>query len=77
MSHIDFFCCLSEQAKDTLLEQNAAAKIVVKLQSLEKTFEEHADNRTEIAACGSVINITSENGKLNFILINSQAPQDP
>lgn len=54
----------NEQAKATLLENKGAEKIVKKLGVLEKSFDEKSDNRLELAACGSMLNVASDNEAL-------------
>lgn len=58
-----------EQAKSVLLENKGAEKIVKTLGVLEKSFDEKSDNRVELAACGSMLNVASDDGmekKLQF-----------
>ena len=60
-----------EQAKSVLLENKGAEKIVKTLRVLEKSFDEKSDNRVELAACGSMLNVASDDGmekKLQFSL---------
>ncbi|KAK2560561.1 Rap1 GTPase-GDP dissociation stimulator 1 [Acropora cervicornis] len=54
----------NEQAKSVLLECQGAEKIVKKLGDLEKNFDEKSDNRIELAACGSLLNVASDDGAL-------------
>ncbi|CAH3133991.1 unnamed protein product [Pocillopora meandrina] len=54
----------NEQAKATLLENKGAEKIVKKLGVLEKSFDEKSDNRLELAACGSMLNVASDDEAL-------------
>ena len=51
-----------EQAKSVLLENKGAEKIVKTLGVLEKSFDEKSDNRVELAACGSMLNVASDDG---------------
>jgi len=51
--------CENEQAKSVLLENKGAEKIVKKLGVLEQSFDEKSDNRVELAACGSMLNVAS------------------
>ena len=42
-----------------------------KLEVLEKSFDENSDNKLELAACGSMLNVASDDGtvpSLNLIL---------
>lgn len=55
---------VTEQAKSVLLECQGAEKIVKKLGDLEKNFDEKSDNRIELAACGSLLNVASDDGKV-------------
>ena len=58
-----------EQAKSVLLENKGAEKIVKTLGVLERSFDEKSDNRVELAACGSMLNVASDDGmkkKLQF-----------
>lgn len=57
-------CCENEQAKSVLLENKGAEKIVKKLGVLEKSFDENSDNRVELAACGSMLNVASDDDAL-------------
>lgn len=50
----------NELAKSTLLENQGAEKIVKKLEVLEKSFDENSDNKLELAACGSMLNVASD-----------------
>ena len=59
-----------EQAKLALLEGKGAEKIVKKLEFLEKAFDEQSDNRVEFVACGSMLNIVSDNGKYSLTSIH-------
>ena len=52
----------TELAKSTLLENQGAEKIVKKLEVLEKSFDENSDNKLELAACGSMLNVASDDG---------------
>lgn len=52
-----------EQAKSVLFENKGAEKIVKTLGVLEKSFDEKSDNRVELAACGSMLNMASDDGK--------------
>jgi len=52
----------TELAKSTLLENQGAEKIVKKLEVLEKSFNENSDNKLELAACGSMLNVASDDG---------------
>lgn len=52
----------TELAKTTLLENHGAEKIVKKLEVLEKSFDENSDNKLELAACGSMLNVASDDG---------------
>lgn len=45
-----------------MLENKGAEKIVKKLGVLEKSFDEKSDNRLELAACGSMLNVASDDG---------------
>ena len=45
-----------------MLENKGAEKIVKKLGVLEKNFDEKSDNRLELAACGSMLNVASDDG---------------
>ena len=66
-SQVIFF--VVEQAKSVLLENKGAEKIVKTLGVLEKSFDEKSDNRVELAACGSMLNVASDDGmekKLQF-----------
>lgn len=54
---------VAEQAKAVLLENKVAEKIVKKLEVLEKGFDEKSDNRVELAACGSMLNVASDDGR--------------
>lgn len=54
----------NEQAKATLLENKGAEKIVKKLGVLEKSFDEKSDNRLELAACGSMLNVAIDDEAL-------------
>lgn len=56
--------CENEQAKAVLLENKVAEKIVKKLEVLEKGFDEKSDNRVELAACGSMLNVASDDEAL-------------
>lgn len=56
--------CENEQAKSVLLENKGAEKIVKKLGVLEKSFDEESDNRVELAACGSMLNVASDDEAL-------------
>jgi len=58
-SRFPFF---TELAKSTLLENQGAEKIVKKLEVLEKSFDENSDNKLELAACGSMLNVASDDG---------------
>ena len=59
-SQVIFF--VVEQAKSVLLENKGAEKIVKTLGVLEKSFDEKSDNRVELAACGSMLNVASDDG---------------
>jgi len=54
----------NELAKSTLLENQGAEKIVNKLEVLEKSFDENSDNKLELAACGSMLNVASDDEAL-------------
>lgn len=54
----------NELAKSTLLENQGAEKIVKKLEVLEKSFDENSDNKLELAACGSMLNVASDDEAL-------------
>ncbi|CAH3189879.1 unnamed protein product [Porites evermanni] len=54
----------NEQAKSVLLENKGAEKIVKTLGVLEKSFDEKSDNRVELAACGSMLNVASDDEAL-------------
>lgn len=54
----------NELAKSTLLENQGAEKIVKKLEVLEKSFNENSDNKLELAACGSMLNVASDDEAL-------------
>ena len=56
------FSFFAELAKSTLLENQGAEKIVKKLEVLEKGFDENDDNKLELAACGSMLNVASDDG---------------
>lgn len=45
------------------MENKGAEKIVKKLGMLEKSFDEKSDNRVELAACGSMLNVASDDGR--------------
>ena len=45
------------------MENKGAEKIVKKLGVLEKSFDEKSDNRVELAACGSMLNVASDDGR--------------
>ena len=45
-----------------MLENQGAEKIVKKLEVLEKSFDEKSDNKLELAACGSMLNVASDDG---------------
>lgn len=45
-----------------MLENQGAEKIVKKLEVLEKSFDENSDNKLELAACGSMLNVASDDG---------------
>ena len=45
-----------------MLENKGVEKIVKKLGVLEKSFDEKSDNRLELAACGSMLNVASDDG---------------
>ena len=62
-----FVSCFIEQAKSVLLENKGAEKIVKKLGVLEKSFDEESDNRVELAACGSMLNVASDDGKVIYL----------
>ena len=59
LQHFLFFI---ELAKSSLLENQGAEKIVKKLEVLEKSFDEKSDNKLELAACGSMLNVASDDG---------------
>ena len=44
------------------MEHQGAEKIVKKLEVLEKSFDEKSDNKLELAACGSMLNVASDDG---------------
>ncbi|KAL9957921.1 hypothetical protein ACROYT_G034877 [Oculina patagonica] len=54
----------NELAKTALLENHGAEKIVKKLEVLEKSFDENSDNKLELAACGSMLNVASDDEAL-------------
>lgn len=58
---------VTEQAKSVLLECQGAEKIVKKLGDLEKNFDEKSDNRIELAACGSLLNVASDDGEVLYV----------
>lgn len=70
MSWPDFIQLLfgAELAKSTLLENQGAEKIVKKLEVLEKSFDEKSDNKIELAACGSMLNVASDDGTVCDLL---------
>ena len=49
------------------MECQGAEKIVKKLGDLEKNFDEKSDNRIELAACGSLLNVASDDGKVLYV----------
>ena len=68
-SRFPFF---AELAKSTLLENQGAEKIVKKLEVLEKSFDEKSDNKLELAACGSMLNVASDDGMVTVENSNVQ-----
>ena len=57
---------VAEQAKAVLLENKVTEKIVKKLGMLENSFDEKSDNRVELAACGSMLNVASDDSRNNL-----------
>ncbi|KAJ7373122.1 Rap1 GTPase-GDP dissociation stimulator 1 [Desmophyllum pertusum] len=55
---------LEKLAKSALAEHKGAEKIVKKLGVLEKSFDENSDNKLELAACGSMLNVASDDEAL-------------
>ncbi|KAJ7373112.1 Rap1 GTPase-GDP dissociation stimulator 1 [Desmophyllum pertusum] len=63
----------NELAKSALAEHKGAEKIVKKLGVLEKSFDENSDNKLELAACGSVLNVASDDEALTEEAVSFRA----